>query len=391
MFNKMLKNVSTGLFAGLLLSASSPVLGNDGYSSFCDPCACADQFWVDADYLYWQIKNSQDPVVLVSEGATAATATPVIGGGSVENNWRSGGKFGLGYWFEETRHYGVEANYFFLGKDNRSKTVSTDGSIDSNYLIAPFIDATTGLAVIDNYIAFPGDFSGTATRKVNNWMQGAELNGLAVFPCDCSLNFSALVGFRFWNFDENLAFDTSSPYVIGTPGVYETYDKFDVQNNFYGGQIGAGVDYTYDCFSINAKVKVALGAMCEELNISGVTLTNDFNGFGTVQEFAGGYFALPTNIGHHNKTNFAVIPEVSINLGYQVTEYFSVKLGYSFMYVSNMLWAGKQIDPVINSTQSVEYTSDPAATLVGVASPTASLKTSSLWTQGVNAGVEFRF
>lgn len=397
MINEMLKKISTGLCASLMLCAASPLLGYDGYSSFGGSSSCGcDQFWVDAEYLYWQIKNSPEPVVLVAESSTAPATTidPVIGGHSVQNNWRSGGKFSLGYWFEDTRHFGVEANYFFLPKESRSKSVSSSGAPGSLTLYAPFIDAVTGDVVFDNYIALPGSFSGIATRKVHNWMQGAELNAVAVFPCDCCFNLSALLGFRYWNFDETLNFTTSSPNVTPPEGVFQTYDKFNVQNNFYGGQIGGSIDYSFDCFSVNVKAKVALGAMCEELGISGATFTNDFNPepfTGTVVEYAGGYFALPTNIGHHNKTNFAVIPEVAINFGYQFTENFRVNVGYTFLYVSNMLWAGKQIDPVINSSQSVEYNGNPNSSLVGVAKPSANLKTSSLWTQGVNVGLEFQF
>ncbi|MEI8124856.1 MAG: BBP7 family outer membrane beta-barrel protein [Parachlamydiaceae bacterium] len=395
MINKILKTTLGGVCASIMMFAAAPVQGYDAYSAQCyDPCGCSDQFWVDAEYLYWGIKNSPEPVVLVSEGAsdTAEALTPVIGGANVSNDWRSGGKFGLGYWFDETRHYGIEGNYFFIPTGSTKKTVSSDALEGSNYLVAPYYDVVAGAEAYDYLIANPGVWSGTATRKIGNWMQGAELNGLAVFPCDCNFNVTALVGFRYWNFNENLTFSTNSPYVAPHAiDIFETTDKFDVQNNFYGGQVGVGFDYSYDCFSVNVKAKVALGAIMEELDIHGSTLTNDFDSLGVAQEFEGGVYALPTNIGHHNKTNFSVIPEVEINFGYQVTDCFRLKLGYTFFYVSNMIWAGDQIDANINQSQSVAYTGDASPVLVGQASPTAFLRTSSFWAQGVNAGFEFQF
>lgn len=282
----------------------------------------------------------------------------------------------------------------FLPNQTKHNSVSSTGEAGSSFLAAQFYNVLTDKVSYNN-IASPGNFSGTVKGKISNWMQGAELNGLLDFACDCNWNVTGLVGFRYWNFVENLKLFTSSPY-LEIQDVHQTVDKFDVQNNFYGGQVGIAVDWSRNCFFVNAKAKVALGAMCEELNIQGSLFTNDYTLFRdappTVQEFSGGYFALPTNIGHHNQTNFAVIPEVNINLGYNITDTFRFKVGYTFLYVSNMLWSGNQIDTNINPTQAVSYTFDPPNTkLVGQASPKALLKTSDFWVQGVSIGFDFEF
>ena len=39
------------------------------------------------------------------------------------------------------------------------------------------------------------------------------------------------------------------------------------------------------------------------------------NHFGAAQTFPGDYFALPTNMGGHSRTVFAVVPEVRLNVG----------------------------------------------------------------------------
>jgi len=414
MKSKMLKTTLSSLFASILLCTQVQAEPYNCYSATnWDNCGCTDRFWIDAEYLYWQIQDSPENTILVVEGPAASPSfdgpvvgvpgyTTVLGGKNIDNNWRSGGKFGMGYWFDDTRHYGIEGNYFFLPNTSKSSSVTATGAAGTNSLFIPFYDVTTDLdssVVIATPLADAGGVGGpllgTATLKVVNSMQGAELNGLAVFPCGCAFNMSALVGLRYWNFNENLTFSVDSPYIPPhAVDIFEVTDKFLVKNNFYGGQIGCGLDYSCDCFSFNAKVKVALGAMCEELKINGSTFTNDFNTVpftGTAVSYEGGMFSQVSNIGTHTKTEFAVIPEVNVNFGYQVTECFRIKVGYTFLYVSNMLYAGQQLSQYINPTQSVFLEDEPAPVLTGTAAPSGRMKTSTLWVQGVNAGFEFQF
>jgi len=398
----MLKNISLltklGFFA--VVPFIQPLQADDNCgqyvdSSCCNPCeTCCDRFWAEAEYLCWKIKDSPESVPLVIEiPPVSGPNTVVLGGHQIKNDWRSGGRFSLGYWFDECCSLGIEANYFFLPGETRKSSVSSDGSIGSPILGLPFFDVVTGLPSTTG-IAFPGAFSGTAIRKLHNNMQGAELNVVQAVPYTCCMNFGWLAGFRYWNFDETLTFDTSSPFVPPNPAdIWLTQDKFGAQNNFYGGQIGAMFDYTYDSFFLNLKGKLALGALCQEALINGHLITNDFDGFGTAptQTFTGGYFAQPTNIGHHKKTRFAALPEVNVNIGYKFSDWLKFQVGYTFLCVNNVLWAGKEIDPNINPSQSAALSNTPTPVLVGEASPLARLRTESLWVQGFNAGFELKF
>lgn len=223
-------------------------------------------------------------------------------------------------------------------------------------------------------------------------MQGAELNVMTTRPFDYHSRFKFLVGFRYWNFDDHLTFYTNSPNIPGQQAnVFFTQDTFHTENNFYGGQIGAQFDYDYCSFFFNVKGKVALGAICQETVINGELVTNNFDGFGASQTFKGGYFALPTNIGHHKKKQISVIPEVNVNIGYQFADCVRFQVGYTFLYVTNVLRATKQIDRSINPSQSQAISDKANAVLVGIPRPKARLRSDSLWTQGVSAGFEFQF
>lgn len=356
---------------------------NDSCLHDFNECQC-DRFWIDADYLYWKVKDSPESTVLVIE---EPDAIPVLGGKKIDMGWRSGARFAVGGWFDECHCWGGEVNYFFLGERSKKFTVASD--VDgSPALRVPYFNVTDG-EEDSSALATPDLYRGYASLNYHNSMQGAEFNVIKPFAlCDCNSRFVVLAGFRWWNFDENLKFFGDSP-LISPPSIYNYTDKFCVKNNFYGGQIGASFDYTYCSFFMNVKAKLGLGAICQQTNIDGKFVTDEFHG--VVQTFEGGFFAEPTNIGHHKKTKFSVLPELDINIGYQVSDCFRLQVGYSVLYVSNVLYAGKQIDRNINPTQSANIEFNEDASLVGIPAPKAKMSTEGLWAQGINAGVEFKF
>lgn len=380
------KKIVIGFFV-FITTLSSQSYG-DCYDCCDDWDPCCNNFWLDADYLYWKIKDSPEPVPLVlNQPIRGGPSTVVLGNKKIDLGWRSGAKFALGYWFDDSHCLGCEVNYFFLPKESKRNTVASDAN-GSPRLRVPFFNVQTGLE--DSIpLSTPAVFRGIALLKVDNSMKGAELNVIGAFPsCDCQMKFGWLAGFRWWNFNEHLKFHVDSP-VISPPSIYTYGDKFKVKNNFYGAQIGGSFDYDYCNFFFNLKAKVALGAMCQETDIDGFFTTNEFTG--APQTFDGGFFALPTNIGHHKKTRFSVLPELGVNFGYQVTEYLSLRVGYSGLYVSNVLWAGKLIDRNINPSQSANIDFTPTPVLVGEASPQPRNKSEGFWAQGLNVGVEFKY
>jgi hypothetical protein len=104
----------------------------------------------------------------------------------------------------------------------------------------------------------------------------------------------------------------------------------------------------------------------------------------------GGIFAQPSNIGHHTQDRFAVVPEVDVNIGYAVTKWARVSVGYSFLYASNVVQPGNQINPLGNTTRT-GFAAASGIPPIGPVAPTFSFNESSFWAQGMNFGLEFRF
>lgn len=400
----MLKKLLTKAVQGLL---GSFLLFNQGYAAdYCNydnNCCSSDGFWLDAEYLYWKVQNGPKEVPFVIEGPfdvldpvltlDSPGSSSVLGGKSEKTDWRSGGKITAGYWFDDSRCFGAEISYFCLPNKSHSRTVFSDGTDGSTFLAIPFFDLASGTES-STFLSFPGQYSGFARLKTWDRMQGVELNALASSSYDCNTNYGFLGGFRYWNYEDSLTFETSSPNVVvppAIPDVYNTQDKFRTKNNFYGFQLGAYIDYSCNSFFFDAKVKVALGGICQKLNINGFLETNDFDVNGIVNTYQGGYFTFPSNIGSHKKTKFSWIPEVNLNIGYKFSDCLKLKIGYTFLYVSNVLRAANQVNRNINPTQSVAIEFDPETVLVGTDLPRANLKSKSLWAQGLNVGLEFSF
>jgi hypothetical protein len=100
----------------------------------------------------------------------------------------------------------------------------------------------------------------------------------------------------------------------------------------------------------------------------------------------GGLFAQPTNIGHHARDRFAVVPEGKVKLGYQITNHWGATIGYSFFLLSDVARPGAQIDRSVNSG----LLASPSAS-GGSLRPQFVFRSSDFWAQGVDIGLEFRY
>jgi hypothetical protein len=404
-FRTLLTTLTLSL--SLFTSAQAVYCGNVGPRPFCSrgPAPCAQQFWADAEFLYWIIKETPTLIPLVTQGSdpTPILDSPgtsiVLGNNQVDNMWRAGGKFTLGAWLEPSHCFGIEAVYLFLPNGSKSALVSSSGEPGTGFFGVPYFDVLTvaenayRLANSDPLID-DGAYAGLAKYKVQNSLQSLEINGRSSYDNNFAYQIDFLGGFRYLSFDEQFTFTTLSPYIAIPTDIFNTRDVFKVRNNFYGAQFGMGIGCAWECISIHLEGKIAFGATCGRVDIAGGLSTNEFNSVpntGRPINFEGGLFALSTNIGRHDKTFFTYIPEISINLGYIMMENLRFNIGYTFLGVSQVLRANEQIDRSLNTTQSPAIAFVPVPELVGDPSPVPLSITRNFWAQGVNVGLEFRF
>lgn len=364
-----------------------------GFTGTADAQAPADdgRLQIRGEYLLWWTRDSPTPVPLITSGALGAPGTQVfLGGGDAEFDERHGVRITVGYWVTPDRTWGLEASGFFLPTSIQRRTVSGSGAPGTPNLLIPFFDPTIPRENT-TFLSLAGSFSGTATESLRSRLWGLELNRVGALAGRGDWRLELLGGVRYLKLREEYTFETSSPDLgPGAVNVFTTRDAFDADNDFYGAQVGVRARYQRGRFMADAGAKLAVGVMRQTVDIAGSLTTNQFTG-STAVTFIGGYFAQPTNIGSYTRIVVAVVPEATLNLGYQLTDWASIVVGYTLLYANNVVRPGQQIDHIVNPTQSPSFGGPATTSLAGAARPRFRFESSDFWAQGLNVGIVLRY
>ena len=387
-----MRNLAAGSLAVLWLSAAaaSAQTAVTTQSQYQDPLAVAN-ITLKLEYLNWSFKNSPVPLPLITDGVVGDSGTHVLlGNNDLDNRRQDGLRLTFGYECERGR--GFEASFLSFRTLGASNSVSSSGQLGSIDLLLPYFDANRNNENVTE-ISLSPSYAGTARETLRRNLTSFEVNGYDTRRRNDRGHIEAFGGFRWLNLSEEFQFSTSSPFIPPqAPDIWLTTDRFDARNNFYGLQAGLRGKWDWGRFSANGSLKVGLGAMVQKVDVNGVLSTDDFSGTpGTTQQFVGGYFALPSNIGRHSRTVFGILPELEIGGAYAIKPWLSVSAGYSFLYTNNVARPGNQINRTINTTQSVSWTGDLVLKPKGPAEPSFDFEGSSFYAHGFNAGLTFRF
>lgn len=379
---------------------STVIAGNgcDACPPVCETCTgkCCnhvDPFWMRGEYLLWTIKNSGFPPIVTTSpaaslGVLGQPGTRVLFGNSIDNEERSGGRFTIGGWINESETIGLETTFFFLG----SRAVRYNAASDGAPLLArPFFNVVTGTEDSE-LIANPAlpnlpPLTGAVGANLTSRMWGIEGNALFNLWCRNSCRFDLLAGLRYMQLNEGLGIGESlfvpagAPMLAGTG--FNVTDNFDTRNLFYGEQIGGRLFLNWNRWDLEFVGKVAIGINHQVVDINGRTVIVAPGAAPVVSQ--GGLLALPTNIGHYDRDRFGVIPELGVNLGYQLTPHWRALVGYTFLYWNSVARPGDQINRSINPTQL------PPGVLAGPAQPSYVFRGTDFWAQGVNLGLQLSF
>jgi hypothetical protein len=367
------------------------------------------RWYASAEALRWWFKGSPVPVPLLTTTSDptamplAAFAEPgttvVLGNHDIGSSGHWGGRFTIGGWIDDRRQIAVEGSYFFLGNHTTVHAVSSNGQPGSPILAVPFIDADA-MTESSFVLAQPGSFAGGAALSLTSRLRGADAL-CVVAACEGSRwHVQVLAGFRYLDLTENLTYATASTGLSGpnTDLALNTVDQFKLRNQFFGFQFGARADYRIGRLTLCATASLALGDMAQTGEFNGLAVTNSFDG-PTGGSFTGvptqvlsgsGTFVQPSNLGSVNRDQIAVAPEIGVKVCYQLTQRLRLFGGYDFLYLSNVLRPGDQIDRNINVAQTVQGAIAGTAAAAGTR-PAVSLVGSDFWAQGVNLGLEFRY
>ena len=357
------------------------------------PCGPAFDVCLDvrAEYLLWWTDAMDVPtLVTTSPNGTAReqagvlgqpNTTVLYGGNGLNGEAHSGGRFAVGGWFDPCRTLGFELGYTFLEQDGATYTASSQGN---PILARPFVNADTGLQDA-GLVAYPNVAQGSLTIDAATQFHTAE--ALLTKPLweGCGPRVVMLLGYRYALLEDDLrmteAMVSRETSTVGS--TLDLFDQFTTKNTFNGPQLGLLTERQCGVWTIQLLTKVALGSVHSEATVDGSTTTKTTTGASATT--AGGFYALPTNIGTYEQDKFSVLTELGLKLSCDIDCHWRASIGYSFLYWHYAARAGDQIDTMLSAGEF------PPGQGSASLHPQFPFNTSAFWAQGLNFGIECRF
>ena len=358
--------------------------------------------WGSVDYIFWFGKGDTPPPLvttspagtpLASAGVLGAGTTTLFGGHALDDEGRSGVKFEFGGWLDSQRTIGLQAGAFFVGDSSDGRTFSSDGS---TIIARPFTSTVTGAAsqLVSFNDALGNVVSGSLTPREQTTVDGFDIALRSLGCCGPCWRFDTLFGYRYLHLadrlsiEQNLLVGPRGALVGAPPGaVITSQDEFDTNNRFNGAEIGITGEYRFlDRWTVDGTIKASYGYLNDQSTILGFTSSTSG---GVNTSSTGGLLALPgTNIGTYQHNQWQLVPELNLNLAYEITDRIRLRVGYSFLYLDNVFRAGDRIDTTINPAL---VPNNPAPGALTPVRPVQLNTQTEYYLHGFNVGLEFRF
>lgn len=376
------------------------------------------RFYGGADYLLWWIRRGPLPnQPLVTTGdETVSPAAGIIGdpttqplfGGNRGLEWGtfSGARVWAGFDIAADGAWSFDAGGFWLLRKqiNFGAASRGDGVPLITRPIFDNLDHAEGVYDVSSSDAILGPrVSGSIDIQATTELWGYELN-LAAHPINQKgAAIDLFFGFRSVGLDENIRFHANVAAAqagfltylanpVDPPGSVSITDVFGATNRFNGAQIGARYGWQWGDLGATLIGKVALGVNQQRVSINGQTIL--FANGVQADQAVGGTLAQATNIGVFARDEFCLVPEIGLNVHYDLTKRLRARLGYNLLYMSSVVRPGSHIDRTIDITQ-VPTDQAFGALVNGVPVPVIRpgfvFRDTDFWAHGLNFGFEIRY
>jgi hypothetical protein len=364
----------------------------EGSASCCPTFCCPPSFYLRAELLGWWLDDmDMPPLVTTSPIGTQPNVAGVLGqggtrvlfgGDEIDPSAHLGGRFTIGRWLDSCECMALEASYFFVGENGSQ--FSANG-FTNPILARPFLSTQTNTQAA-RLVAYPGLLSGSIDVNTSSDMQGFDaLYRIRTCASPCS-NLSLLVGYRYLNLNEGLRINQMSrfevaqgPIVAGTE--QRLFDDFSTENHFHGAQLGFTYVVQRCNWTLETQMKFALGGSHSEVTIDGRTRTTVPGGGSAV--FAGGLLAQETNMGRYTRDELAFVPELTLNLRWDLACNMQFIVGYNLLYWTSVARPGDQIDFALS-----QFPPEPPT---GAGRPRFNFDTDGVLLHGLQLGLELAF
>jgi Putative beta barrel porin-7 (BBP7) len=346
-----------------------------------------------------------------SGGLANPTTEVVLGGHGIDFGPFSGGQVRAGYNLGDG--IGIEASGFLLEQQNHIMIAASDSG-GSPFLLRPIVNTdannpNAGIVVslpLASALALGAKAANPGAVEVGNPSQlwGADAVVTAAAFSSGNTRLTALAGFRYLDLREDTDISTEiTDFAAGITfgGVRDApgdklliLDAFQTHNHFYGGQMGLRSETQVGALVLAADARLSLGDTRQDIGIQGSTTRIAVAG-GT-ETLPGGWLALPSNSGSFQHDRFTVVPEVNLNIAYDMRTWLRLSLGYDFLYWSSVVRPGDQILPEASAGAKTPPPFGQVPTFPGFGPGAAPVPpvpdhTTDFWAHGLTFGISLRF
>jgi hypothetical protein len=345
--------------------------------------------WVTGEYLLLFTRAQNVPLLAASVPAGSARAGAVPAGTSVfplfpgdgkklDFDGQSGVRGRVGTDFGTM--FGIDGGVFFLQRKDAGVSLASNSNPS---LALPYTRAADGSQQY-LFTALPGQFGGQLQIQAETQLWGVDGNVRIEWFRLFTDRSELLAGFRHVNLEESIVISDRANLPGGI--VSAVRDSFRTENQFYGPQMGFhgrlfGVGNLY----LETIGTVALGAMRQKVIIDG---GNSLTG---QADETTGFYVQASNRGSHSRTQFALVGEGTVNLGYQITPNLRAHVGYTILYLSTVVRPGGAIDTTVNDGGIRYVPNRTTDTLNARPNFDFGRSTSDFFAQGLTLGLSFEF
>jgi hypothetical protein len=305
--------------------------------------------------------------------------TILFGNDRLGDDLQAAGRVTYGVWFDECENLGAGVRLFAIEGASEGFSQFSDAT-GAPILGVPFFNVqnTAEDAVL---AAFPGELSGGINVNTSQDVLNGESFLRALLLRGNGYRVDLIGGYHYSQISDGLdliinttAIDPAGVFPFGSNFVIT--DRFDVRNEFHGGLGGLMGELRHGCWRMHSLAKISVGNMREALTVSGTTVATVPAGGTSVDNF--GLFSQNSNIGTFVRDETAYIPEGNLGVGFQCNDCLELTVGYTFMYWSNVVMAGDQIDRVVDLSGNGPR-------------PAISIRDTDFWVQGVTVGANMSY
>ncbi len=370
--------------------------------SILPPDALGNRAWVSTEFLLWWMKRGpvDAPLVTTAPGPgpnAAKLSGPhavVLGNECLDYGLQSGLRATFGLALDDAGIVGLEVSGFLLSNGvNHQLLVSPKPG--QPILSRPVFDVLQNAESVYD-ISYPGSDFGYFELLSRSQLAGAEANLLGYGLGTEAFSLDILAGVRYLDLQEDLELRQHSTLVtpmstFGTVApkgsTLAIVDLFQTKSRFFGGQVGMRFDQKFGAWSASVAAKLALGVNHQSIKIAGASYLGQ-PGQGTIGQPAG-ILAVSSNSGRYESNDFSVVPELRLQLGYNVNANLRLFVGYDLIYWTNVVRPGQQIDRSVNP--GLIPIDQMFGKTAGLIRPLVPFERCDFFAEGIHFGIDFRY